>query len=101
MNMNDVDFKKSVNQTLETINRSIGNINQTIETINQTLDHHSDVIDNQLLPSVLETENTIKVYGDMYKLNNDNMVKLQKHLEPLENKAGIQPPPELTLAEVQ
>lgn len=76
-------------------------LNEALEPIKQTLDHHTDVIENQLLPSIVETEQTIKVYADMYKLNNDNMKKLEKRIEPLEHNTGIQPPPELTLAEVQ
>lgn len=85
--MNDEDFKKSVNEALESIKR--------------TLDRHTDAIENQLLPSVLETENTIKVYGDMYKLNNDNMKKLERRMKTLEKNVDIEPPVELTLAEVQ
>lgn len=92
--MNDEYFKKSVNAALAAIK-------QTLDHHTELLNKHTDIIENQLLPSVLETENTIKVYGDMYKLNNDNMKRLEKRIEPLEDKAGIQPPLELTLAEVQ
>lgn len=69
--------------------------------INKKLDDINEVQEDKLLPSVVTIENEIKVYGDMYKLNNDNMKKLEKRMETLEDNAGVEPPPELTLTEVQ
>lgn len=85
--MNEEDFKKLLTEALK--------------PIMERLEHNSDMIDNRLLPSILEIENTNTIYGDMYKLNNDNMVKLERRIEILEDDAGLQATPELTLAKVQ
>lgn len=69
--------------------------------MNKKLDELKDVQEERLLPSVVTIENTIKTYSDMYKLNNDNMKKLEIRVETLEDSVGIEPPPELTLAEVK
>lgn len=69
--------------------------------MNKKLDELQDVQEERLLPSVVTIESNIKVYSDMYKLNNDNAKKLEKRVKTLEDHSGIEPPPELTLAEVK
>lgn len=59
-----------------------------------------EIVEDRIYPSVVEIENTIGVYGDMYKINNDNSKKLDRRLNKVEKKLGIDPPPELSLAEV-
>lgn len=68
--------------------------------MNEKLDNHTVSLDNHTA-SLINIENELGVYGDMYKLNNDNMKKLEKRLESVEDKSGIEPPPELTLVELQ
>lgn len=50
--------------------------------------------------SVATIEQTNKIYGDMYKVNNSGAKKLEKRLEVLEDKSGVTPPPELTLIDL-
>lgn len=90
--MNEEDFKRLLKEALSPII-------QTLKDHSKILRHHSEVIDEQLLPSVLETEQTLKAYGDMYKLNRDELRKLEKRLQVVEDKNQIQPPAELILAE--
>lgn len=77
---------KEHTESLETLKSSVATIEDTVETLKS---------------SVVTMETTINVYGDMYKINNDNAKKLEKRVETLEDKAGVESPPELTLAEVQ
>ena len=72
-----------------------------LEPINEGLKEIKDTQNNQILPSVLNTETTLKGYGDMYKINDDNARKLEKRVQTLEDKTGVTPPSELTLVEVQ
>lgn len=76
---------------------------EQLSVINEKLDalqEVKEILEDRVYPSVVEIENTIKAYGDMYKINNDNAKKLEKRVETLENQAGVQAPPELTLAGV-
>lgn len=77
---------KEHTESLDTLKSSVVTIENTVETLKS---------------SVVTMETTINVYGDMYKINNDNAKKLEKRVETLEDKAGVESPPELTLAEVQ
>ena len=64
-----------------------------IGTIKETLESHTS--------SLVNIETTINVYADMYKINDDNVRKIEKRTETLEEKAGIEAPEELTLLKVQ
>ncbi|MBU1031740.1 hypothetical protein KKE03_02335 [Patescibacteria group bacterium] len=112
--MNQGDFKKLLDESLEPIKETLdehGQIlnkhSQRLETLQSSLKTvQSSVVtmENTLetvQSSVATIENTINAYGDMYKINNSNAKKLEKRIEPLEENAGITPPPEYTLAEVQ
>lgn len=77
--MNEEDFKRLLNEALE--------------PIKETLQQHTE--------SLVNIENTNKIYGDMYKLNNDNMKKLERQVEKLEESAEINPNPEDTLTALQ
>ncbi len=68
--------------------------------MNEKLDNHTITLD-QHTTALINLENEVGVYGDMYKLYNDNMKKLEKRLKTVEGKTGTKPPPELTLAELQ
>lgn len=81
-----------INEKLDEQAKRLEDPETGLERINDKLDANTE--------SVTNIEQTIKVYGDMYKMNNDNAKKLEKRVEKLEEKANIEPPPELTLAEV-
>lgn len=76
---------------------------EQLSVVNEKLDMLQEIketVEDRVYPSVVEIENTIKAYGDMYKINNDNSKKLDKRLGVVEDKLNIQPPPEFSLAEV-
>lgn len=78
-------------------------IKEQQSVINEKLDALEDVkeiLEDRVYPSVVEIENTIKAYGDMYKINNENSKKLEKRLEVAEDKLNIQPDPEFSLVDV-
>ena len=62
-----------------------------LESINRRLDSNT--------AAVMKLESTIKGYGDMYKINDSNIRKIEKRTEVLENNADIEPSPEFILAE--
>lgn len=68
-------------------------LGEALEPIKETLQQHTE--------SLVNIENTNKIYGDMYKLNNDNMKRLERRVEKLEEDAGIEPNPDDTLAVLQ
>lgn len=75
-------------------------INEKLDSLQQDLQEVKEIQEDRVYPSVVEIENTIKAYGDMYKINNDNSKKLDKRLGVVEEKLSIQPPPEFSLADV-
>jgi hypothetical protein len=99
--MDEHSFKKLLNEALAPIKIDLANVKDTVADLKDTVADLKDTVENRVLPSVIETEATIKAYGDMYKINNSNDKKLQKRVEVLEENAGIDSPPELHLAEVR
>lgn len=86
-------FLSATSDSVRSIKEQQSVINEKLDELGKTLDANT--------ASVATIEQTIKVYGDMYKMNDDNAKKLVKRVEVLENNVGIEPPPELTLAEVK
>src|SRR3989344_2236404 len=82
-----------VKQTLNRHDTDLAKIRNDINTIKETQETHTS--------SLLTIETTIKAYGDMYKINDDNIRKVEKRTETLEEKAGIETPEELILLKVQ
>lgn len=96
--MNEEDLKKIRSAVKEEViaseQRVINEVGKFIEeNVLIELEKHGE--------SLITIESTIKIYGDMYKLNNDDMKKLQKRLETVEDENGINPPPELILSELR
>lgn len=77
--MNQDDFKKLLEEALE--------------PIKQQQENHS--------AALISIESKLDAYGDMYKINDSNIRKMEKRLETVEEDANITPAPELILAEVQ
>ncbi len=63
-----------------------------LSVINSKLDSHS--------ASLITIEKELKAYGDMYKINDSNIRKMEKRVETLEENADIQPPSEFVLADL-
>lgn len=108
--MDEDKLKKIVE---EVVNTAIEPINQRLDGITNRLDGVSNQLDdpdtglkriNERLDAntaaVMELEKTVNGYGDMYKINDANVRKVEKRVESLEENAGIKSPEEFTLAEV-
>lgn len=78
----------TMNQT-RTIKDQQSVMNEKLTEMQETLDANT--------ASVITIEKEIKGYGDMYKINDSNIRKIQKRLEPLEKEAGVEVPPEFQL----
>lgn len=78
----------TMNQT-RTIKDQQSVMNEKLTEMQETLDANT--------ASVVTIEKEIKGYGDMYKINDSNIRKMQKRLEPLEENAGVEVPPELQM----
>lgn len=89
-------FQNLATDTTRTNKEQLSVINEKLDALQEV----KDILEDRVYPSVVEIENTIKAYGDMYKINNDNSKKLDRRLGVVEEKLDIQPPPEFSLAEV-
>lgn len=74
---------------LDGIEGQLNNPDTGLEAINRRLDANTG--------AVVELEKTVKGYADMYKINDSNIRRMEKRLEPLEKDAGRDVPPELHL----
>lgn len=99
--MNDNDYKKIADLVDERVNKALEPIKKDLTELKQNLTEVKGTQESRVLPSVTYIESNIKAYKDSYQINNANAKKLEKRVETLEENAGIVPPPELTLAEVQ
>ncbi len=101
-------------RTLASVTKTLDSHSKTLVSVTKTLDSHTRELRSlsekaktqaetlsALKTSVLNIETTNNVYGDMYKINNDNAKKLEKRVITLEDNADIEPPPEQILLKVQ
>jgi len=91
-------------KSFETINQKLEQHDRSFETISQKLNQHdknfealSDKL-RQHTEALVNIEDTIKIYGDMYQVNNDNAKKLEKRVGRLEKIGGVIPPIEQVLS---
>lgn len=86
----DIKSQQSVmNGKLDNIEDRLDDPDTGLAAINRRLDVNT--------AAVLELESTVKGYADMYKINDSNIRRMEKRLEPLEEKIGVSVPPELQL----
>jgi chromosome segregation ATPase len=86
-------FLHSTSENVRSIKEQQSIMNEKLDEMGESLDANTG--------SVIAIERTIKTYGDMYKMNNDNIVKLAKRINILEEEQGINPPEELLLGKVR
>jgi hypothetical protein len=99
--VNSRDFFQTVaSENTRTIKEQQSIMNEKLDTLQDDLKEVKELQANRIYPSVVHTEQTIEAFGDAYKINDDNARKLEKRVVTLENKAYIQPPTELLLADV-
>ncbi len=108
--MNDKDLKKLADlvderitkavvpmlERLDGLDNRIGSLDDPdtgLKRINEKLDANTE--------SIVNIEQTIKAYSDMYKMNNNNIIKLDKRMNIAEEELGIDTPEELVLGEVR
>lgn len=60
-----------------------------LSVMNSKLDSHTG--------SLMQIEAILNGYADMYKINDSNIRRMEKRLEPLEEEAGVEVPPEFKL----
>lgn len=62
-------------------------IKDQMSVINRKLDAHS--------ASLINIESKLEAYGDMYKINQNNIERLDTRLSDIEDNLGIEPPEDL------
>lgn len=103
--MSDKNVVKQLGELLEPIKKDLEAINTKLDQHTRMLDQHQENFDginkklDQHTEALVNIEDTIKIYGDMYQINNDNARKLEKRVNVLEDRGGVVPPPELRLAD--
>ncbi len=70
-------------------------LDEAIAPLRQDINELKDVQENKLLPSVTETEITVKSYADSYKINKHNIERLDSRLSTVEDKLDIEPAEDL------
>lgn len=111
--MTDKNVVKQLEELLEPIKKDLGEINKKLEQHTKILGQHTKILDqhtkilgqhtrklDQHTGALVNIEDTIKVYGDMYQVNNDNAIKLEKRIGTLESNEGIVPPQEFRLIDL-
>ncbi len=71
-----VSQTRAIREQQSVINKKLDEVKETQKKHSEKLEEHSDVLSNRIYPSVVEIENKIVAYSDMYKINNDNAKKL-------------------------
>jgi len=79
----------SIGKRLDGVDEQLGDPDTGLAAINRRLDANTG--------AVVELEKTVKGYADMYKINDSNIRKMEKRLEPLEEKADVSVSPEFLL----
>ncbi|MDO8570634.1 MAG: hypothetical protein Q7R97_03555 [Candidatus Daviesbacteria bacterium] len=92
---------RTIKEQISVMNEKLDEHSVILEKLTKTLSEHTDLLENQIRPSVITTETQIKIYADMYKVNNSNGKKPEKRIEVLKDQSGIIPPPEFTLVNTQ
>ena len=70
-------------------------LEKALEPIKKDLTAVKDTLDNRVLPSIIETEMTLKSYADSYKINKHNIERVDTRLTTVEDHLDIEPPEEL------
>lgn len=83
------DVVKPIKDQLNGVTSRLDDPDTGLAAINKRLDANT--------AAVVELESTVKGYADMYKINDSNIRRMEKRLEPLEEDAGRNVPPEFKL----
>lgn len=96
--MDEKSFKKLLDEAIAPLQKDLTEVKKTqtrlqssFEQLQVTVSEVQDTLDNRVLPSVIETEVTIKSYADSYKINKGNIERLDERLTTVEDQLDIQP----------
>lgn len=62
----------------DVVDEAIGSVKQDLGSVKQDLANLKDIVENRILPSVTETEITLKSYADSYKINQHNIERVDR-----------------------
>jgi len=65
-------------------------LEEVIAPLRQDIKELKDVQENRLVPSVTETEITLKYYADSYKINQHNIERVDTRLTTVEEELNIE-----------
>lgn len=100
-----------MNEKLDDVSRDLGEVKKTLAKHTRTLTQHTDILtehtdvlsehtdllERRILPSVIETETTIRVYADAYKTNKANIERLDERVTRFEDKEDYIVPSNLVI----
>lgn len=89
------DQQSVFNKKLDDMKKTSDGMKETLDEHTKVLKQHTRIMEDQLLPSVITIEDTIRSYGDMYKINGDNIKRHEVRLTTVEDKLGITINPDL------
>ncbi len=102
--------KEVVSEAVEPLKKQLGNMDGRLGNIEGKLGNVEERLDdpdtgltaiNRRLDAntaaVMKLEETVNGYGDMYKINDSNIRKMEKRLEAVEENDNIDVPPEYQL----
>ena len=93
--MDDNDLKKIADLVDDRINKALEPIKRDLSEVKEDLSEVKDIINNRVLPSITETETTLKSYADSYKENQRNIERLDTRLNTAEEELAINVPEDL------
>lgn len=82
-----------ITQRLDSVESKLGGIEARLDDPDTGLKRLNERMDANTA-AVVKLESTINGYGDMYKINDSNIRKMEKRLETVEEDARIEVPPE-------
>lgn len=86
-----------VKADMETVREDLDTVREDLDTVKLDLEEVKDTQENRVLPSVIETETTLKSYADSYKTNQDHIERLDTRLSEVENNLNITPSEDLKI----
>lgn len=116
--MNEDSIKKLLNEALEPIRNDLGtvkgelgsartdlgsvkidlgSVRTELKSVATLVEKINDTQENQVLPSVINTEAVLKGYADAYKINKGNIERLDERVAKLEENSDIIIPSELVI----
>lgn len=81
--------------TLQLMKDQLSVVNKKLDDVGREIKEVKDTQENRVLPSVIETEATLKGYADSYKENQHNIERVDTRLTAVEDKLDIDTPEEL------